>query len=153
MRKYVIVTICVTAVIVVSAGIYVHGRLSSPEYALAQTIEDVAESGVEGLLPHLTSQTREKVEAVSDWSDQTGLKDALSSLAEKSALSFLKSKMAEVEWSVLDVMTGKTNADVLMGFDYNGKIVGSIKINLIKERREWKIDGIGTPRFERLSLW
>lgn len=153
MRKYVIVIISITAVIVISAGLYVHNRLSSPEYALAQTIEDVAASGVEGLLPHLTSQTREKVEAVSDWSDQIGLTNVLSLLTEKSALSFLKSKMAEVEWSVVDIMTGKTNADVLIGFDYNGRIAGSMRIDLIKEQKEWKIDGIGTPQFEKLSLW
>lgn len=153
MRKYVIAIVSVIAVIAISAGFYLHSRLSSPEYALAQTIKDVSTSGVEGLMPHLTSQTREKIEAVSDFSDQIGLSDMLSSFTEKYALSFLKSKMAEVDWSVLDVMTGKTNADVLIGFDYNGKIVGSIKINLIREQREWKIDGIDTPQFERISLW
>ena len=41
---------------------------------------------------------------------------------------------------------------LLNGFDYEGKMVGTIELEMVKEDKVWKIDSLAKPRFEKLAL-
>ena len=153
MKKIFIIVL--TAVVIV--GLTVEGfffyKTSTPEYVLAKTIEDVKSSGMNGLKSHLTENAIEKVETIEEWTDKPSVPGILSTVMQDSAVGFIKAKMTEVDWTVEDVLKGKKQADVVIGFDYNNSIVGTVKITMIRDGHEWKIDGLNFPDFDKLSLW
>ena len=153
MKKIFIVSISVVIIIAIVVGGYFLYKTSTPEYALAVTIKDVKMSGMNGLKEHLSSNAIEKVETIESWTDKSGASGILSMITQDSAVSFLKSKMPEVDWTVEDILKGKKQADVVIGFDYKGSIIGSIKVTMIKEKGEWKIDSLSLPQFDTISLW
>lgn len=152
MKKF-IITISVVVIVALNAGGYFLYKSSTPEYALATTIEDVKSSGMEGLKEHLTSSAIEKIEVVEDWADKSSVSDILSTITKNSAVSFLKSKISEMDWTVEDILKGKEHTDVIIGFNYKGGIIGTIEIEMIKENGDWKIDDLGLPHFNTVSLW
>lgn len=153
MRKILIIAISAVVIVGLAIGGYLLYKTSTPEYALAATIEDVKSSGMDGLKEHLTSSTIEKIEAIEDWTDKSSISGILSALTQDSAISFLKSKMSEVDWTVEDILKGKNRADVVIGFDYNSSIIGTIEITMVRENGDWKIDGLSLPHFDTISLW
>lgn len=153
MKKGLIIALVVLVIIGLGAGGFLIYKTSTPEYALAKTIEDVKSSGINGLKPHLTEDALAKVETVEEWTDKSGVSGILSAVTQDSAVSFIKAKMSEVDWTVEDVLKGKNRTDVVIGFDYNSSIVGTIDITMIKDGGEWKIDGLDFPSFDKLSLW
>ena len=40
----------------------------------------------------------------------------------------------------------------IVGFDYQDKMVGTIELTLIKENDIWKVDKLGVPKFDVISL-
>jgi hypothetical protein len=152
MKKILIITLSAVVVLGLTVGGFLFYKTSTPEYALAKTIEDVKLYGMDGLKPHLTEDAIEKVEAVEEWVDKSGVSGMLAAVTQDSAVSFIKSKMAEVDWTVEDVLKGKIQTDVVIGFDYNNSIVGTIEITMIRDGREWKIDGLNVPSFDKFSL-
>lgn len=153
MKKILIIVLSIIIIIGLVAGGLFLFKTSTPEYALAKTIKDVKSSGMSGLKNHLTEEAIEQVETIEDWTETLGVSGILSAITQDSAVSFLKAQIAEVEWTVVDVLSGKDRADVVIGFDYNNSIVGTIEITMIREGRDWKIDGLSFPCFSRLSLW
>ena len=121
-------------------------RRMSPEYALNEAYADVKEEGMRGLKRHLTSKalkTIERVELVGD----------LSALAMKeNPTSLLISKMGEFEYTVIDMLKGKETSRCVIGFSYKDSVEGTIEIELIKEEKEWRIDGLKNPHFDKLDL-
>lgn len=39
-------------------------------------------------------------------------------------------------------------ARVIISFDYKDKIKGTVELSMVKEGGEWKIDGMGFPKFD-----
>lgn len=153
MKKFLIIVLFVVVIIGLVAGGFLLYKTSTPEYALAKTIEDVKSSGMSGLKPHLTEDAIEKVEAIEEWTDSSGVPSVLSAVTQDGAVSFIKSKMTEVNWTIEDVLKGKKQTDVVIGFDYNNSIVGTIDITMIKDGHEWKINGLSFPSFDKITLW
>lgn len=153
MKRFLLIVISTVVVVSLIVGGYFLYKISTPEYALAITIEDVKSSSMAGLKKHLTANAIEKIEAVEDWTDKSGISGILSAITQDSAVSFLKSKMSEVDWTVKEILKGKNRADVVIGFDYNGSIIGTIEITMIRENSDWKIDGLSLPHFDTISLW
>ena len=120
---------------------------------MQKTIADVNTDGLNGLKKHLTEHAVEEVETVEDLIDTAGVSDALSSTFSRYAVSFLKSKLSETDWTIDDVLKGDTRADVIIHFNYADRIVGTIGITMVSVEREWKIDGLSFPQFEKVSLW
>lgn len=149
--------LAIIAAIIFGAALVVGGfffyKFHTPEYALAMTIKDVKMSGMDGLKAHLTADAAEKLEMVKDETDKSGFFGAVTEVAKDEAIGFLKSKMSEVEWTVEDILKGKKRADVIIGFQYGDSIAGTVAIEMIYENHTWKIDGIGIPDFDVLSLW
>ena len=153
MKKFIIIALSAVVIVGLIVGGYFLYETSTPEYALAITIEDVKSSGMSGLKEHLTSSATEKVEAIEDWTDKSGVSGILSAITQDGAVSFLKSRISDVDWTVEDILKGKNRADVVIGFDYNGGIIGTIEITMVKENGDWKIDGLSLPHFDTISLW
>lgn len=153
MKKFLTITISIVVIVAIVAGGYFLYKTTTPEYALAITIKDVNTTGMSGLKKHLTSSAIEKVEAIENWTDKSSVSGLLSAITQDSAVSFLKSKMSEVDWTVEDIRKGKGRTDVVIGFDYKGSIIGTIEITMMKENGDWKIDGLGLPHFDTISIW
>lgn len=124
----------------------------SPEYALNNTIDDVKESGLDGLKKHLTSKALKSVEDVSSVSNMSGVALLSTVLLGGDAVGFLLEKLSEFEWTVKEVMKGTETSAAIVGFDYEGKVVGTIELTMIKEDKTWKIDSLSKPKFDKLSL-
>ena len=153
MKKILVIVLAIVGIVGLTIGGFFLYKSSTPEYALAKTIADVKSLGMNGLKPHLTSGAIAKVEAIQDWSDMSSVAGLFSAITKDGAVSFLKSKMAEVNWTVEDILRGKNQANVVIGFDYNNSIVGTIEIAMIKDGHEWKLDSFTLPNFDKLSLW
>lgn len=121
-------------------------RRWSPEYALNEAYADVKEEGMRGLKKHLTSKalkTIEKIELVGD----------LSALAmSENPTNLLISKMGEFEYTVIDMLKGHESARCVIGFSYQDSVEGSIEIEMLKEEKEWRIDGLKNPHFAKFNL-
>lgn len=153
MKKIIIIVVSVIAIIGLAFGGYYLYKTSTPEYALATIIADVESHGMGGLKEHLTSNATEKIEAVEEWTDGLGLSGIFSAITQDSVVSFLNSKISEVDWTVEDILKGENRADVVIGFDYNGSVIGTVEITMLRDDGEWKIDSFGLPHFDELSLW
>ena len=121
-------------------------RRWSPEYALNEAYADVKEEGMRGLKKHLTKKalnTIEKIEFVGD----------LSTLAmTENPTNLLIGKMGEFEYVVIDMLKGKETARCVIGFNYQDSVEGSIEIEMVKEEKEWRIDSLKNPHFDKLSF-
>lgn len=153
MKKTIIFTLSVITIIGLALGSFFIYITSTPEYALAKTIEDINSSGMNGLKPHLTENAAEKIASIEEWTVKTGMPDILISITKNKASSFVKSKITEMKWTVEDTLKGKNRTDVVIGFNYNEKIIGTIEITMIKDGLEWKIDRLSFPCFDKFSLW
>ena len=111
MKKVVISIIAIIVIAGLAVGGFLLYRTSTPEYALTTTLKDVESDGFEGLKKHLTSDTVSKIEAIEDWSDQTGI-SGITEKAQESVVSLLKTKMSEIDWTIEEVLKGKDHTEV-----------------------------------------
>ena len=49
-------------------------------------------------------------------------------------------------------MKGSETSKAILGFNYEDMMVGAIELTMIKEDDKWKIDRLGMPKFDKLSL-
>ena len=140
-------------VIIISVGVYFGvSVINSPEYALMQIAKDVEESGVDGLMPHLTEEAQETVSAITSITENKLVNSILNVLGKDDYIGILKSNLQDVEWSLDNVLEGNNRADVVLGFNYNDKLIGTIEINMIKDSGDWKISGLELPKFTEINL-
>ncbi len=151
--KKVLYTAIPILVIVLSVVIYFGiSVINSPEYALMKIANDVEESGVDGLMPHLTEEAQETVSAITSITENKLVNSILTFLGKDDCTGILKSNLQDVEWSLDNVLEGNNRADVVLGFNYNEKLIGTIEINMIKDNGEWKISGLEPPKFTEINL-
>lgn len=148
--RYIIIPILV---IVLSIGIYFGiSKLNSPEYALMQVANDIEESGIDGLMPHLTDEAQETVSAITSITENKMVNSILTFLGKEDYTSILKSNLKDIEWTLDDVLESTNRANVVLGFNYNEKLIGTIEINMIKEDGDWKISGLELPKFTEINF-
>lgn len=151
MKKALFITISIVALIaaaIIGMGVYV---TNTPEYALKEMIADVNASGMEGLYPHLTDKAREKINAVSSVADNNIFNTIVGFISQSEYVGVLKSKIQEIQWSVSDVLKSKENASVILSFNYDDRLVGTIELSMVRENDEWKIDGLEFPEFDKIK--
>ena len=136
------------AVVVGSIGFYI---VNTPEYALKSIIDDVNDSGMEGLTPHLTSKAKKTLDAVSSVTENSLFNAIMGLINQNDYIGVLKSEIQEIQWEVDDVLKSKQNAAVILSFNYEDKLIGTIKISMIREEGEWKVDGIEFPEFTEVN--
>ena len=124
----------------------------SPESALNNTFDDMRTSGLEGLKKHLTSKARKSVEGFESISGKSGITLVTTALMGGDGVTLLLDKLSECEWTVKEVMKGSETSKAVVGFDYEGKMVGTIELGMVKEGKIWKIDSLAKPRFDKFAL-
>lgn len=136
------------AVVVGGFGLYI---VNTPEYALKSIIEDVNDSGMEGLNPHLTGKAKETLDMVASVTESDLFSKIMGFINQNDYIGVLKSEIQEIQWGVDDVLKSKENAAVILSFNYEDKLIGTIEISMIKEEGQWKIDGIEFPKFTEVN--
>ena len=121
----------------------------SPEYVIEHAITDVKASGLEGLKPYLTENAEKKIDTIRMVSNGVDL------FTGSNMVSLLLKKLSDCDWYVVDIMKGSESAKGIVGFEFeNGEDVvkGTVELTLIKEDKEWRIDGVEMPKFEKVIL-
>ena len=127
----------------------------SPEYALNNVLVDMREYGLEGLKKHLTSNALKTVEGFEKITGRPEVSLLTSSLLGGNAVSILLGKLSDCEWTVKEVMKGDETSKANVGFAYEDSMVvmaGTVELTMIKEDSKWKIDRLGLPKFDKLTL-
>ena len=123
----------------------------SPEYVLENAIADVKASGIEGLKPYLTEEAQKKVERVQTVSNELNVLSSLATGSE-STVKMLVRKLSECDFSVDDLIKGSESAKGIVRFKYEDCMEGTVELSMIKEDKEWKIDKVEMPNFEKIDV-
>lgn len=140
-------------IVVIGFGLYALDLISSPEYTLKQAIDSVHQNGIAGLEAYTTEEAWNTVSNVTNIAG-TGM-TYLSVLGGNTALDQVRvflDKCSEVEWKLKDVMKGKTESAVVLAFNYQEQITGSIEVKMQKVRGKWKICSLSIPTFDSFTL-
>ena len=121
-------------------------RRWSPEYALNEAYADVKEEGMPGLKKHLTTNALKSIQNLESIGNLSSM------IVGSNPTNLLISKMAEFDYIVKDVLKGSDSARCVIGFTYKDSVEGTIEIKMIKEEKEWKIDSLGNPHFDKMEL-
>ena len=151
MKKAFLVTssiVALIAVTIIGMGVYI---TNTPEYALKEMIDDVNASGMDGLYPYLTGEARATMDAVSSVTGNGIFNTIVGFINQSEYVSVLKSEIQEIQWEVDDVLKSKDNASVILSFNYDDKLVGTIELSMVREDGEWKIDGLKFPEFDKIN--
>ena len=127
-------------------------RRMSPEYVIEHAIEDIKASGVDGVRKYLTEAAEKRLDNFMAKPEVKEGSFLTTMLSGDSLVGFFINKMSECSWAVKDVMKGDESSKSVVGFDFKGNLQGTIEISLVKEDKEWKIDGFGSPHFNKVSL-
>ncbi|MBR4501771.1 MAG: hypothetical protein IKP22_07765 [Clostridia bacterium] len=121
----------------------------SPEYVVEHAIMDMRAAGLEGLKPYLTENAEKKVDTIRTVSSGMDL------LTGGSRVSVLLDRLSECDWTVVEILKGSESARAVMRFSISSgsdEIEGTIQLTMIKEDKEWKIDGVDMPKFEKFTV-
>ena len=140
--------VALAAIAITCTGIHV---VKTPEYALMEIIEDVNASGIDGLRPHLTEDAQETFDMVSSVTESKFVSSILCLFNENDYVSVLKSEIQSIQWEVRDIMKSNDNAVVILAFNYNNRLVGTIEISMIHSKDGWKIDSFNFPEFDDIN--
>ena len=121
----------------------------SPEYVVEHAIEDMRTSGLEGLKPYLTDDAEKNVDTIITVSNGVSL------LTGGNKVSVLFDRLAECDWTVNDILKGSESAKAVLGFairNATDEIEGTLQLTLIKEEKEWRINGVDMPKFTKFTV-
>lgn len=141
----------ILVLVLVAGACFAVYTINSPEYALLQIKKDVDESGVDGLMPHLTDDAQKTVSTVISITENDKIKALMSFFGKGKGDSSvnIESEVQAIEWSIKDLLKGKDNAEVVLEFEYKNKLRGTIGIDMIREDNRWKISGIDIPNISK----
>ena len=130
----------------------------SPEYVLGKAFLDIKKSGIDGLKPYLTAEAKKKVEVVQGGMSiintvgkLVGSSDGSKEDSNK-AVNFLMEKMSEFDFSYKNMIKDSDTAKAVIEFEYPEVMEGTVDIHMIKQDKEWKIDNLSMPHFDKFSL-
>ena len=121
----------------------------SPEYVVEHAIADMHTSGLEGLKPYLTDNAEKNVNTI------ISVSSGVSLLTGGNQVSFFFEKLSEFDWTVDEILKGSESAKAILGFAISSgadEIEGTLQLTLIKEDKEWRIDGVDMPKFTKFSV-
>lgn len=136
------------ALVVGGFGLYIVG---TPEYALRIILEDVNAFGIEGLDAHLTGKAKAALDTLSSVTESSLFNTIMGFVNQSKYIGVLKSEIQEIHWEVGDILRGTEHAAVILHFNYQDALIGTIEISMIREEGEWKIDDIEFPEFTKIS--
>ena len=121
----------------------------SPEYVIEHAITDMRTAGLEGLKPYLTDNAEKSVQKIITVSGGVSL------LTGGYDVSILFNRLSDCEWTVNEILKGSESAKAILGFVIASgadEIEGTLQLTLIKEEKEWRIDGVDMPKFTKYSV-
>lgn len=124
----------------------------SPEYAVNNLLADMRSSGLEGLKKHLTANALKTVEGFEKISGRPEVSIITTTILGGDAMNILLGHLSDCEWTIKDVMKGDATSKAILGFGFDDKMVGTIELTLIKENDIWKVDKLGVPKFDKITL-
>ena len=130
----------------------------SPEYVLGKAFLDIKKSGIDGLKPYLTAEAKKKVEVVQGGMSLINTVGKLVGSSDDSkedsnkAVNFLMEKMSEFDFSYKNMIKDSDTAKAVIEFEYPEVMEGTVDIHMIKQDKEWKIDNLSMPHFDKFSL-
>lgn len=149
MKKVWIILAAVLLVVAVAGGIFWFKFTSSPEYALMQIGKDIEKQGIEGLYTHLTAEGQQMFDNIGKVTDNQIVGALVGLLGLEDDIAIFKENLDNMKWEVEDIMKGENNTRVILDFEYNEEVEGSVEISMIKQEKEWKIDGFEMPQFDK----
>lgn len=130
----------------------------SPEYVLGKAFLDIKKSGIDGLKPYLTAEAKKKVEVIEGGMSiintvgkLVGSSDGSKDDSNK-AVNFLMEKMSEFDFGYKNMIKDSDTAKAVIEFEYLEVMEGTVDIHMIKQDKEWKIDNLSMPHFDKFSL-
>ena len=130
----------------------------SPEYVLGKAFLDIKKSGIDGLKPYLTAEAKKKVEVIEEGMSiintvgkLVGSSDGSKEDSNK-AVNFLMEKMSEFDFGYKNMIKDSDTAKAVIEFEYPEVMEGTVDIHMIKQDKEWKIDNLSMPHFDKFSL-
>lgn len=130
----------------------------SPEYVLGKAFLDIKKSGIDGLKPYLTAEAKKKVEVIEGGMSiintvgkLVGSSDGSKDDSNK-AVNFLMEKMSEFDFGYKNMIKDSDTAKAVIEFEYPEVMEGTVDIHMIKQDKEWKIDNLSMPHFDKFSL-
>lgn len=145
------IIVIVTLLIGIGIGVIVYNKWNSPERALVETIIDVHKDGMDGLEKHLTDQNIELIKNIQDISEDNAISNLLSAKSTDFIVRFLKSKVSEMDWSVVEITKEEESSEAILGFKYKDMFIGTIGIKMEKVKGKWLISGIGDFSVEEVK--
>ena len=136
-------------------------KKTSPEYVLMKAFVDIKKSGLAGLRPYLTTEANKKVDIIQAVSTGIDLFSSMGKLTGASAdskkesdkaVGFLLEKLSECEFDYTDMLKSSENAKAVIAFKYKDTLEGTVDISMIKQDKEWKIDNLSIPHFDKFIL-
>ena len=124
---------------------------NSPEFALMRIAQDVKESGIDGLDPHLTQDAKKVVDTISAVTENELITSVIGLLNKNDYIGIMKSELRNIQWDVEDVLKSSDRASVLLSFNYTDKLVGTINVSMVREAGAWKINNLEWPKFEKID--
>ena len=134
----------------------------SPEYVLKNAIEDMKVSGLDGLKPYLTSNALKTIDTVRMFSTGIGMftggmgmsygSQSNSGNLSGSSIVYMLDHLSDFDWTIKDVLKGSDSAKGILGFTYEDKVKGTVELALIREDKEWRIDNLNKPHFDKMEL-
>ena len=149
MKKVWIILAAVLLVVAVAGGIFWFKFTASPEYALMQIGKDIEKQGIEGLYTHLTAEGQQMFDNIGKVTDNQIVGALVGLLGLEDDIAIFKENLDNMKWEVEDIMKGENNTRVILDFEYNEEVEGSVEISMIKQEKEWKIDGFEMPQFDK----
>ena len=152
MKKIIIILVAlvlVAAVAVVGIGVF---TANTPERALKDIAMDVKESGLEGLEPHLTDSAKTALDTITAVTDNKIVGAIVDIFADGDYITMLKEGIKDIDWGTPDILKGDGKATVTLPFDYQGKIKGTVEIDMTKVEKEWKISNISLPKLDDINF-
>ena len=151
MKKIAAILAIVFVMITVTISVFLYVR-STPEYALVKIVEQVKKDDFEAVENNLTDEVYSKIEPIISISKNNIINSIVSLFTDDNYTNILVEKAIEIEWSVGDIIKNKRKASVTIGFDYEGKLQGTIDLELVKVEKKWKINNLYNLQIDKIDL-
>ena len=151
MSKKAIAILLIILLAVSAGGIYLYSRLSSPERVVQLAAEAVSDKGIDALEPYVTPEVWSMVSNVLSVVRSPLTQALAGSLLEDTDLSQVSAvldRVSGMEWSLNDVMKSRKNASVILDFQYEKQLSGSIHVDLVKQDGKWLISSLSALRVD-----
>ena len=142
------VTLCV-AFGAVSALVW----LGSPERSMLTMLNDTKKDGLNGLRPHLTEEACQTLDELLDKAENNSWLKMIPAVAKDGIRAVVEAEIHKVVWTLGEIQITEDRATVPIGFNYESKIAGTVRIQLIRDGWDWKVSGIGNLSIDKLALF